>query len=179
MGAGLGGQGQARGRGHGAGSVSVCVLGDPGSAHRAGRRPRSRRGVGRKGSPAGGRCAWGGGGGRGQGQARGRGGGRGGGVAASAPRRGGAVGSEARLGGGRIKPGGGAKPRPGRGGAGSPWEVPRPGPRARRRRAWTVREKLQETMALRAAVFDLDGVLALPSIARAFGRAEEDLALPR
>uniref|UniRef100_A0A9L0R2Y1 Bifunctional epoxide hydrolase 2 n=1 Tax=Equus caballus TaxID=9796 RepID=A0A9L0R2Y1_HORSE len=34
-------------------------------------------------------------------------------------------------------------------------------------------------MALRAAVFDLDGVLALPSIARAFGRAEEDLALPR
>uniref|UniRef100_A0A673TVP7 Bifunctional epoxide hydrolase 2 n=1 Tax=Suricata suricatta TaxID=37032 RepID=A0A673TVP7_SURSU len=33
-------------------------------------------------------------------------------------------------------------------------------------------------MALRAAVFDLDGVLALPSVAGAFGRAEEELALP-
>ncbi|XP_042790859.1 bifunctional epoxide hydrolase 2 isoform X1 [Panthera leo] len=34
-------------------------------------------------------------------------------------------------------------------------------------------------MALRAAVFDLYGVLALPSLAGAFGRAEEELALPR
>ncbi|XP_004579142.2 bifunctional epoxide hydrolase 2 [Ochotona princeps] len=34
-------------------------------------------------------------------------------------------------------------------------------------------------MALRAAVFDLDGVLALPSIASAFSRAEDALALPR
>ncbi|XP_040821920.1 bifunctional epoxide hydrolase 2 isoform X2 [Ochotona curzoniae] len=34
-------------------------------------------------------------------------------------------------------------------------------------------------MALRAAVFDLDGVLALPSIASAFNRAEDSLALPR
>ncbi|XP_039073311.1 bifunctional epoxide hydrolase 2 isoform X2 [Hyaena hyaena] len=34
-------------------------------------------------------------------------------------------------------------------------------------------------MALRAAVFDLDGVLAVPSLASAFGRAEEELALPR
>nr|XP_004665897.2 bifunctional epoxide hydrolase 2 [Jaculus jaculus] len=34
-------------------------------------------------------------------------------------------------------------------------------------------------MALRAAVFDLDGVLALPSIAGALGHAEEALALPR
>ncbi|XP_047712641.1 bifunctional epoxide hydrolase 2 [Prionailurus viverrinus] len=34
-------------------------------------------------------------------------------------------------------------------------------------------------MALRAALFDLYGVLALPSLAGAFGRAEEELALPR
>ncbi|XP_075411818.1 bifunctional epoxide hydrolase 2 isoform X2 [Tenrec ecaudatus] len=34
-------------------------------------------------------------------------------------------------------------------------------------------------MALRAAVFDLDGVLAVPSIAGALGRAEESLALRR
>lgn len=34
-------------------------------------------------------------------------------------------------------------------------------------------------MALRAVVFDLDGVLALPSVASALGRAEEELALPR
>ncbi|XP_077008977.1 bifunctional epoxide hydrolase 2 isoform X2 [Tamandua tetradactyla] len=34
-------------------------------------------------------------------------------------------------------------------------------------------------MALRAAVFDLDGVLALPSVAAAFSRTEEALALPR
>ncbi|XP_041621387.1 bifunctional epoxide hydrolase 2 [Vulpes lagopus] len=34
-------------------------------------------------------------------------------------------------------------------------------------------------MALRAAVFDLDGVLALPSVVGALRRAEEELALPR
>ncbi|XP_052588854.1 bifunctional epoxide hydrolase 2 isoform X1 [Peromyscus californicus insignis] len=34
-------------------------------------------------------------------------------------------------------------------------------------------------MALRVAAFDLDGVLALPSIAGALGRTEEALALPR
>ncbi|XP_059782831.1 bifunctional epoxide hydrolase 2 isoform X5 [Balaenoptera ricei] len=34
-------------------------------------------------------------------------------------------------------------------------------------------------MALRAAVFDLDGVLALPSLASSWDRAEEELALPR
>lgn len=34
-------------------------------------------------------------------------------------------------------------------------------------------------MALRAVVFDLDGVLALPSVAGALGRTEEELALPR
>ncbi|XP_028745854.1 bifunctional epoxide hydrolase 2 [Peromyscus leucopus] len=34
-------------------------------------------------------------------------------------------------------------------------------------------------MALRVAAFDLDGVLALPSIASALGRTEEALALPR
>ncbi|XP_007517318.1 bifunctional epoxide hydrolase 2 isoform X1 [Erinaceus europaeus] len=34
-------------------------------------------------------------------------------------------------------------------------------------------------MALRAAIFDLDGVLALPSIAGALRRTEETLALPR
>ncbi|XP_059553510.1 bifunctional epoxide hydrolase 2-like isoform X1 [Myotis daubentonii] len=34
-------------------------------------------------------------------------------------------------------------------------------------------------MALHAAVFDLDGVLALPSVASGLGRAEEELALPR
>ncbi|KAB1256123.1 Bifunctional epoxide hydrolase 2 [Camelus dromedarius] len=34
-------------------------------------------------------------------------------------------------------------------------------------------------MALRAAVFDLDGVLALPSVARAWARTTEELALPR
>ncbi|XP_008148958.2 bifunctional epoxide hydrolase 2 [Eptesicus fuscus] len=34
-------------------------------------------------------------------------------------------------------------------------------------------------MALHAVVFDLDGVLALPSVASALGRAEEELALPR
>ncbi|XP_053514300.1 bifunctional epoxide hydrolase 2 isoform X2 [Artibeus jamaicensis] len=34
-------------------------------------------------------------------------------------------------------------------------------------------------MALRAVVFDLDGVLALPSVARAPSRTEEELALPR
>uniref|UniRef100_A0A5F9D523 ADAM metallopeptidase domain 2 n=1 Tax=Oryctolagus cuniculus TaxID=9986 RepID=A0A5F9D523_RABIT len=34
-------------------------------------------------------------------------------------------------------------------------------------------------MALRAAVFDLDGVLALPSIFSAFSKADEALALPR
>uniref|UniRef100_A0A8D0N443 AB hydrolase-1 domain-containing protein n=1 Tax=Sus scrofa TaxID=9823 RepID=A0A8D0N443_PIG len=34
-------------------------------------------------------------------------------------------------------------------------------------------------MALRAAVFDLDGVLALPSITTSWARAEEKLALPR
>ncbi|XP_045317178.1 bifunctional epoxide hydrolase 2 isoform X1 [Leopardus geoffroyi] len=34
-------------------------------------------------------------------------------------------------------------------------------------------------MALRAALFDLYGVLALPSLAGAFSRAEEELALPR
>lgn len=34
-------------------------------------------------------------------------------------------------------------------------------------------------MALRAAIFDLDGVLALPSLFSAFGQAEETLALPR
>jgi soluble epoxide hydrolase/lipid-phosphate phosphatase len=34
-------------------------------------------------------------------------------------------------------------------------------------------------MALRVAAFDLDGVLALPSIAGAFRRSEEALALPR
>ncbi|XP_016070351.1 PREDICTED: bifunctional epoxide hydrolase 2 [Miniopterus natalensis] len=34
-------------------------------------------------------------------------------------------------------------------------------------------------MALRAVVFDLDGVLARPSIAGALGRTEEELALPR
>ncbi|KAM5264649.1 bifunctional epoxide hydrolase 2 [Ctenodactylus gundi] len=34
-------------------------------------------------------------------------------------------------------------------------------------------------MALRAVVFDLDGVLALPSIASALSRAEEAMALPR
>ncbi|XP_036279678.1 bifunctional epoxide hydrolase 2 isoform X1 [Pipistrellus kuhlii] len=34
-------------------------------------------------------------------------------------------------------------------------------------------------MAPRAVVFDLDGVLALPSVASALGRAEEELALPR
>ncbi|XP_060011712.1 bifunctional epoxide hydrolase 2 isoform X4 [Lagenorhynchus albirostris] len=33
-------------------------------------------------------------------------------------------------------------------------------------------------MALRAAVFDLDGVLALPSLASSWDRAEEELALP-
>ncbi|XP_006864498.1 PREDICTED: bifunctional epoxide hydrolase 2 [Chrysochloris asiatica] len=34
-------------------------------------------------------------------------------------------------------------------------------------------------MALRAAVFDLDGVLALPSLTASFRRTEESLALPR
>lgn len=34
-------------------------------------------------------------------------------------------------------------------------------------------------MALRAAVFDLDGVLALPSIMGALSRAEEAHGLPR
>ncbi|XP_037382399.1 bifunctional epoxide hydrolase 2 [Talpa occidentalis] len=34
-------------------------------------------------------------------------------------------------------------------------------------------------MALRAAIFGLDGVLALPSVPTAFGRAERALALPR
>ncbi|XP_059553516.1 bifunctional epoxide hydrolase 2-like isoform X2 [Myotis daubentonii] len=34
-------------------------------------------------------------------------------------------------------------------------------------------------MALHAAVFDLDGVLALPSVASGLSRAEEELALPR
>lgn len=34
-------------------------------------------------------------------------------------------------------------------------------------------------MALRAVIFDLDGVLALPSLAGALGRTEEALALPR
>lgn len=34
-------------------------------------------------------------------------------------------------------------------------------------------------MALRVAAFDLDGVLALPSIAGALRRTEEALALPR
>uniref|UniRef100_G1NVS8 Bifunctional epoxide hydrolase 2 n=1 Tax=Myotis lucifugus TaxID=59463 RepID=G1NVS8_MYOLU len=34
-------------------------------------------------------------------------------------------------------------------------------------------------MALHAVVFDLDGVLALPSVASGLGRAEEELALPR
>uniref|UniRef100_A0A8C6FBR0 Bifunctional epoxide hydrolase 2 n=1 Tax=Monodon monoceros TaxID=40151 RepID=A0A8C6FBR0_MONMO len=34
-------------------------------------------------------------------------------------------------------------------------------------------------MALRAAVFDLDGVLARPSLASSWDRAEEELALPR
>uniref|UniRef100_A0ABI7ZIU6 AB hydrolase-1 domain-containing protein n=1 Tax=Felis catus TaxID=9685 RepID=A0ABI7ZIU6_FELCA len=34
-------------------------------------------------------------------------------------------------------------------------------------------------MAVRAALFDLYGVLALPSLASAFSRAEEELALPR
>ena len=37
----------------------------------------------------------------------------------------------------------------------------------------------QAAMALRAVVFDLDGVLALPSIAGALSRTEEKLALPR
>lgn len=37
----------------------------------------------------------------------------------------------------------------------------------------------QADMALRAVVFDLDGVLALPSVAGALGRTEEELALPR
>lgn len=34
-------------------------------------------------------------------------------------------------------------------------------------------------MALRAAVFDLDGVLALPAVFGVLGRTEEALALPR
>lgn len=34
-------------------------------------------------------------------------------------------------------------------------------------------------MALHAVVCDLDGVLALPSVASGLGRAEEELALPR
>ena len=37
----------------------------------------------------------------------------------------------------------------------------------------------QAAMALRAALFDLYGVLALPSLAGAFSHAEEELALPR
>ena len=51
--------------------------------------------------------------------------------------------------------------------------VPRPGLRP----GWKAEE--QAVMGLRAAVFDLDGVLALPSLASSWDRAEEELALPR
>ncbi|KAG8506326.1 Bifunctional epoxide hydrolase 2, partial [Galemys pyrenaicus] len=71
--------------------------------------------------------------------------------------------------------GAGAGPGPGRAASrrglclGVPRRAPRRGPRS-----WA-----EAAMALRAAIFDLDGVLALPSISSAFGRAEEGLALPR
>ena len=93
--------------------------------------------------------------GRGQVRDRGRGGGRG---------RGGAGVRTRGLGQGRARFG-----RPRRLAA----LVPRPGLRP----GWKAEE--QAVMGLRAAVFDLDGVLALPSLASSWDRAEEELALPR
>lgn len=118
--------------------------------------------------------------GRGQVRDRGRGGGQGKGVG----------GAGARTEGG-AEAGAGAEPGPGQGawaGPNSTWEArsarrsgpaPRPSSISSQRSVPGWKAEVQAVMALRAAVFDLDGVLALPSLASSWDRAEEELALPR
>lgn len=118
--------------------------------------------------------------GRGQVRDRGRGGGQGKGVG----------GAGARTEGG-AEAGAGAEPGPGQGawaGPNSTWEAPsarrcgpapRPSSISSQRCVTGWKGEVQAVMALRAAVFGLDGVLALPSLASSWDRAEEELALPR